>query len=127
MTTTQAFKNELADSGVTPETMERIHVLLEQDPLTDEAIQEIRELIQAELEAEYAAVPELVERVEADPEYQAAAAEIQKEIEEVHADMDDTVKMVQEGTAELEQSLADLDETTSQMRVDQIRSNLSHS
>ena len=127
MTTTQAFKSELADSGVTPETMERIHGLLEQDPLTDEAIQEIRELIQAEIEAEYAAIPELVERVEADPEYQAAAEEIQKEIDEVHADMDDTVKMVQEGTAELEQSLAELDETTSQMRVEQIKSNLSHS
>jgi len=101
---------------------ERILAILAQDELSAEDFAAVQDLIQADMDADLASMPEVAEI--SDPEYEERVAQINKELTQIEQDLKDVTAFVDEQGAALDGALGELEKGMEEMQLAEVRSNL---
>jgi hypothetical protein len=121
----EALKKRVEEADLRPEAKGRILELM-QSELSDDALDEIKDLIMAEIEADVAEVPELAEAVQSDEAHQAAQAQNDMDTAAIQADLNESMEFFDEHMAQLDTAADELESAMTQARVEQLKQNLSH-
>ena len=117
--------NQVNASELAPAAKERILALLAAPDVSEESLAEIRSVIQADIDADIAAVaPGFDAEMANDPEEKAILADGEAQMKAVADDLDDSMKFVAEQSEKIEQAAAQLSAALDKNNLDDVKSRL---
>lgn len=122
--TIEAYRAEIEASELSPERKERILELLSVEPLTEEAVEEIEDIIAAAIDEDVAQDPELIAALAEDPELQAETAAIEAEILGAREELARSMQEFDSQSQELESAMAEVDAIVSAERLEELKAKL---
>lgn len=119
-----SFRDQIAQSSLSEGTKARILGLLTL-PMTVEVREQIEDLIQADIDADFSSIPGLTEEALENPELKAADEAALAELTAAEIEFAETSRVLESQSAGLESALQNLDEATAALRLAEIRARLS--
>lgn len=119
-----SFRDQIAQSSLSEGTKARILGLLTL-PMTTEVREQIEDLIQADIDADFSSIPGLTEEALENPELKAADEAALAELTAAEIEFAETSHVLESQSAGLESALQNLDEATAALRLAEIKARLS--